>query len=106
MPFIQRIVEPIYLSRTPLWDNDGKPIVNDDELTAVTNSTLANALRQLASLVLVANDIFTDLNGHLQKITNRSEKLKVKISIVEDKVNQYDPKKVPVRKYFHNFFCS
>lgn len=98
MPFIQRIVEPKYLSRTTLWDNDGKPIINDDELTAVTNSTLANALRQLASLVLVANDIFQDLNGHLQKINDRSEKLKVKISIVDDKVKQYDPKKVPVRK--------
>lgn len=100
MPFVQRVVEPKYLSRTALWDCDGKPIVDDEELTAVTNNTLANALRQLASLVLIANDIFSELNGQLRKIGDRSEKLQVKISTVEDAVSQYDPKKVPVRKSF------
>lgn len=106
MPFVQRVIEPKYLSRTSLWDADGKPIVSDDELEAVANSTLTNALRQLASLVLIANDIFTELSGHLEKITERSEKLKIKIGVVEEKVTAYDPKKVPVRKYNFKVFIK
>lgn len=100
MPFVQRVIEPKYLSRTSLWDADGKPLVSDGELEAVTNNTLSNALRQLASLVLVANDIFTELGHHLQLITERSERLKTKICQVEQKIESYDPKKVAVREYF------
>lgn len=98
MPFVQRIVEPKYLSRTSLFDADGKPLVTDQELEAVTNNTLSNALRQLASLVLVANDIFNELNKQMKEINDRSEKLKIKIDVVEEKVNDFDPKKVAVRK--------
>lgn len=103
MPFVQRVIEPKYLSRTSLWDADGKPRVSDDELVAVTNNTLSNALRQLASLVLVANEIFTELGDHLQLITDRSDRLKAKICQVEQKVEAYDPKKVAVREYFFNY---
>lgn len=99
MPFVQRVVEPKFLSRTSLWDEDGKPRVSDDELVAVTNNTLSNALRQLASLVLVADDIFTELRKELCTIAKRSEQLKTKIGLVEEKVAAYDPKKVAVRKY-------
>lgn len=100
MPFIQRIVEPKYLSKTSLHSDDGEPIVTDFELEAVTNNTLSNALRQLASLVLVANDIFTELTKELQKVSTRSSALKVKIGKVEKKVEEYDPKLVAVRKCF------
>lgn len=103
MPFVQRVIEPKYLSRTSLWDAEGRPLVTDDELEAVTNNTLSNALRQLASLVLVANDIFTELGNQLQLIAKRSEQLKTKIGQVEEKVEAYDPKKVAVRKYIFIF---
>lgn len=99
MPFVQRVVEPKYLSRTTLWDEDGKPKITDGELEAVTNNTLSNALRQLASLVLVADDIFNELRKELCVIAKRSEQLKTKIGVVEEKVAAYDPKKVAVRKY-------
>lgn len=99
MPFVQRVVEPKYLSRTSLWDEDGKPKVADGELEAVTNNTLSNALRQLASLVLVADDIFSELRKELCAIARRSEQLKTRIGAVEEKVAAYDPKKVAVRKY-------
>lgn len=99
MPFVQRVIEPKHLSRTSLWDEDGRPRVSDDELEAVTNNTLSNALRQLASLVLVADDIFTELRKELCAIAKRSEQLKTKIGVVEEKVAAYDPKKVAVRKY-------
>ncbi|CAH0605442.1 unnamed protein product [Chrysodeixis includens] len=96
MPFVQRVVEPKCLSRTSLRDSDGKPKVSDDELQAVTNCTLSNALRQLASLVLLAEDIFSELTAQLQDITERSKVAQTKINKINELVEQYDPKKVPV----------
>ncbi|KAJ0178712.1 hypothetical protein K1T71_005487 [Dendrolimus kikuchii] len=96
MPFVQRVVEPKYLSRTTLRDENGKPRVTDEELQAVTNCTLSNALRQLASLVLLAEDIFSELTAQLQEITERSKVAQNKIDKINEIVVQYDPKKVPV----------
>lgn len=104
MPFIQRIVEPKFLSRTSLRNEDGLPIISDYELEAVTNNTLSNALRQLAALVLVANDIFEELTKELQNVSTRSSALKVKIVDVEKKVEEYDPKLVAVRKYLFFYY--
>lgn len=98
MPFVQRVVEPKFLSRTSLRDEDGRPKVTDEELQAVTNCTLSNALRQLASLVLLAEDIFSDLTSQLQDITGRSKIARTKIEKIYESVEKYDPKKVPVRK--------
>lgn len=98
MPFVQRVVQPKYLSRTTLWDEDGRPKVDDDELVAVTNNTLSNALRQLASIVLIADDIFSELRKELCSIASRSEQLKARIGVVEERVTTYDPKTVAVRK--------
>lgn len=103
MPFVQRVVEPKFLSRTSLRDVDGKPRVSDEELQAVTNCTLSNALRQLASLVLLAEDIFSELTSQLQGITERSKVAQVKIEKINEIVEKYDPKKVPVREYLA--FC-
>ncbi|XP_063824305.1 uncharacterized protein LOC135073964 [Ostrinia nubilalis] len=96
MPFVQRVVEPKYLSRTSLRDEAGKPRVTDEELQAVTNCTLSNALRQLASLVLLAEDIFSELTSQLQGITERSKVAQTKIERINEIVEKYDPKKVPV----------
>lgn len=79
---------------------DGNPRVRDGELEAVTNNTLSNALRQLASLVLAADDIFAELRGELRGIASRSEKLKSRFDCLEERVAAYDPKKVTVRKYY------
>lgn len=98
MPFVQRVVEPKFLSRTSLRDEDGKLKVTDEELQAVTNCTLSNALRQLASLVLLAEDIFSELTSQLEEITERSKVAKTKIERVQEIVEKYDPKKVTVRK--------
>lgn len=98
MPFVQRVVEPKYLSRTSLRDEDGRSKITDEELQAVTNCTLSNALRQLASLVLLAEDIFSELTVQLQGITERSKVAQTKIEKINELVEKYDPKKVPVRK--------
>lgn len=127
MPFVQRVVNPVYIARKPpqsssaqskdvtdghegpsrngrppgLVDNvpSGHTPVNDNELEAVTNRTLSNALRQLASLVLIANDIFMDLNKELRTITDRSATIKVRITALVEKVDSRDAKLVTVRKY-------
>lgn len=127
MPFVQRVVNPVYIARKPpqsssaqskdvtdghegpsrngrppgLVDNvpSGHTPVNDNELEAVTNRTLSNALRQLASLVLIANDIFMDLNKELRTITERSATIKVRITALVEKVDSRDAKLVTVRKY-------
>lgn len=99
MPFVPRAVEPKYLSRTSLRDENGKPKIADEELQAVTNCTLTNALRQLASLVLLAEDIFSELTEQLQEITIRSKAAQTKIEKINEVVINFDPKKVPVRKY-------
>ncbi|KAG7307796.1 hypothetical protein JYU34_006391 [Plutella xylostella] len=96
MPFVQRVVEPKFVSRTSLRDADGRPKVSDEELQAVTNCTLSNALRQLASLVLLAEDIFSELTVTLEGITERSKAAQTKIDRISALVDQYDPKKVPV----------
>lgn len=69
------------------------------EFDTVTNITLSNALRQMASILIIANEIFLDLNGQLQDITHRSQELKEKLNILEKKVDKYDPKTVNVRKF-------
>lgn len=99
MPFVQRVVQPKYLSRVNLHDEGGKPKIKDGELEAVTNYTLSSALRQLASVVLIANDIFEGLNKQLGDVSTRTAKLREKISAVEAAVSRYDPKMVTVRKY-------
>ncbi|KAL0280884.1 UNVERIFIED_CONTAM: hypothetical protein PYX00_002047 [Menopon gallinae] len=104
MPFIQRTVQPKHLSQKSLFDENGRSLVSDFELEAVTNNTLSNVLRQLASLVLVANDIFEDLARQLQDVHERSTKLKASIHLLEDKLTGCDPKTVTVREY--NRFLS
>lgn len=99
MPFVQRVVEPKYLSRTSLRDENGLSRVTDQELQAVTNCTLSNALRQLASLVLLAEDIFSELTIQLHGITERSKAAQAKIEKLGAVVENYDPKTVTVRKY-------
>ncbi|KAJ8953771.1 hypothetical protein NQ318_015429 [Aromia moschata] len=101
MPFVQRYVEPKHLSRGDLFDDDGHPKVSSDELQAVTNNTLCNALRQLASLVLAADGIFAELGGQLRTINGRVEAVKVKINVLEEKVGRFNPKEVTVHEdYF------
>ncbi|PNF40680.1 hypothetical protein B7P43_G02856, partial [Cryptotermes secundus] len=97
MPFVQRVVEPKFLSRRSLHADDGQPLVSDYELEAVTNNTLSSALRQLACLVLIANDIFEDLRKQLEDVSERSKRLRNRIESVEGKVTAFDPKKVTVR---------
>lgn len=100
MPFIQRIIEPIFVSRpneherTKQTTNNNKHKASgageDDEFTFIANCTLSNVLRQLASVVLIADEIMTDLNGELQNIRSRTEKIKQRINGVEQSLEHID----------------
>ncbi|GLG94812.1 Uncharacterized protein GBIM_01927 [Gryllus bimaculatus] len=101
MPFVQRVVEPVFLSRrnAASEEEENNKLLTDYELETVANTTLSNALRQLASLVLIANDIFDSLTKELEDVRDRSSKLRKRIEAVEGKVSEYDPKTVTVREY-------
>ncbi|KAK9506984.1 hypothetical protein O3M35_008824 [Rhynocoris fuscipes] len=98
MPFVQRVIVPKYLSRITLHDSEGRPKIKDDELEAVTNFTFCNALRQLASVMKIANEIFSELNKELEQVTLRTKSLRNRIDSVELNVERFDPKSVTVRE--------
>ncbi|XP_026842739.1 uncharacterized protein LOC6588101 isoform X1 [Drosophila persimilis] len=71
-------------------------VVSGHEFDSISNITLSNALRQLASLVLIASDIFDDLQRDLQSVGERAGRVQRKIAAVERRVCAYDPKMVTV----------
>uniref|UniRef100_A0A1I8MI18 Uncharacterized protein n=1 Tax=Musca domestica TaxID=7370 RepID=A0A1I8MI18_MUSDO len=81
--------------RTPQSPTATK-IVAGYEFDSISNITLSNALRQLASLVLIASDIFDDLQKELQSVGDRARVVQKKIIAVERRVSAYDPKMVTV----------
>ncbi|XP_055551773.1 uncharacterized protein LOC129734079 [Wyeomyia smithii] len=99
MPFVQRVVTPKYVARSTkpshLRGTVSLP-VQDYELETITNLTLSNALRQLASLVLISNQIFTELNKELASVCERSLGIKQRIDNLSKRVEEFDPKQVTV----------
>lgn len=112
MPFIQRIVEPVFLSRptqqsttaeqqpsstattptetTPATTTVSKKTTTHDDFTSIANCTLANILRQLASVVLIADEILSDLGNELQTIRDRSNNIQKRIVGVEKSLENID----------------
>ena len=93
MPLYARCVSPVNLSNAPLKD----PI--EDEREAIINSTLSGVLRQLASLVLHAEDVFHDLHKDFETVYNRAGALHTRVKEVQEKANRLNAKAVIVRKY-------
>ncbi|KAH8278919.1 hypothetical protein KR018_011052 [Drosophila ironensis] len=71
-------------------------VISGHEFDSISNITLSNALRQLASLVLIASDIFDDLQRDLQAVGERAGRVQRKIAAVERRVCAFDPKMVTV----------
>jgi len=69
-------------------------VISGHEFDSISNITLSNALRQLASLVLIASDIFDDLQRDLQAVGERAGRVQRKIAGLERRVCAYDPKTV------------
>lgn len=98
MPFVQRVVGPVHLSRVKLHDDNGVPTVRDRELDAVTNFALSNALRQMASVAALADEVFRELRGQLTDVATRSSDLRRRVQALGNAVDLADPKAVTVRK--------
>lgn len=99
MPFVQRVVGPVHLSRVKLHDDRGVPTVRDRELDAVTNCALSNALRQMASVAALADEVFRELRDQLADVATRSAGLKRRVLALGHIVDHADPKAVTVRKF-------
>lgn len=105
MPFVQRQIEPKYIARRSAASkksSSGSSPLRDNELEAITNLTLSNAMRQLASLLALSKEIFTELNKELEVVSERSTRIKSKLVTLHSKVDDpaYDAKLVVVREYF------
>ncbi|KZC06660.1 Wiskott-Aldrich syndrome protein family member 3 [Dufourea novaeangliae] len=101
MPFVLRRVEPQYMCRghMPVGAAPRRcPVIV--ELETVANGALITSLKQLASLLINAEDIFADLTSELTAVADRSSQLRMRIDKVEKRLSSVDPKKVPVREYF------
>ncbi|KYQ52398.1 Wiskott-Aldrich syndrome protein family member 3 [Trachymyrmex zeteki] len=97
MPFVMRKVEPRHVCRghVPAGSHPGWPV--GAELEAVANGALTSSLKQLASLLTVAEDIFANLTAELAQVAERSGDLRHKLDKVEERLSTVDPKKIPVR---------
>ena len=96
MPLYARCVSPVNLSNAPLKDPVG------EERETIINTTLSGVLRQLASLVLHAEDVFHDLHKDFEDIYNRAGALCNRVKEVQEKTNRLNAKAVIVRKYLSN----
>ena len=106
MPFVLRQVTPVRLSRRPsssastgVCCDDG----DDDARQVVTNRTLSACLRQLASLVSLAGDIFGQCQAEAQALNERTQQLRKRLDTVQSAVDALDSRTVEIRKFLLNF---
>jgi len=86
MPLPKRMIQPVMVARNTIPENYPLP----NELEAVTNGTLANAVRQLSSLSQHAEDLFGELARDAQQLHDRSNSLQARIDRLAIKVTQLD----------------
>lgn len=106
MPFVMRKVEPRHVCRghVPAGSHPGWPV--GAELEAVANGALTSSLKQLASLLTIAEEIFAGLTVELAQVAERSGHLRRKIDKVGERLSTIDPKKIPVREYLECFILT
>uniref|UniRef100_A0A0A9YPN5 Wiskott-Aldrich syndrome protein family member n=1 Tax=Lygus hesperus TaxID=30085 RepID=A0A0A9YPN5_LYGHE len=86
MPLPKRQIEPVHVARGTIPEEIGFP----SELEAVTNGTLANAVRQLSSLSRHAEDLFAELTRDSRGIAARANSLQARLDRLSVKVTQLD----------------
>ena len=92
MPFPVRPIDPTHLSNRQL------PPSVDNQLECVTNTTLAQAMRQLACLLRQADDLFLDLGTQCNNINLTTTRINKRVVKLREKVDDYNPKKEKPRK--------
>lgn len=106
MPFRKHIIEPVKISQNKIPSNE------KNDLECCSNLTLANVIRQLASLSQHATLIFENLTQEAKIISERSikashriEKLKdlcSKLDMNTELVDRFDPEHFNKLKHFKN----
>ena len=84
MPLVKREIEPVHVSRVPVAQGV------QNELEYMTNSSLANVIRQLSSLAHHAEDMFAELASEAMKFHQRTDTLHRRIETLRVKVTQLD----------------
>ena len=104
MPFVIRKIEPRYVCRghVPQGGNAADCWPIGAEMEAVANGALTASLKQLASVLAAAEDIFADLTAELTSVADRSGLLRRRLDKLEERLSTIDPKKIPVRKSITN----
>ena len=102
MPFVQRQVDPVHLAGRKIPESIENP------LECVSNQTLCDAMRQLASLLKHADTMFSDLELNCGQISTRTKKLTDRLTVLSENVEKYNPKKEKIRKFskYINFTSS
>ncbi|XP_030583666.1 Nance-Horan syndrome protein [Archocentrus centrarchus] len=95
MPFAKRIVEPQFLCRYQVPNEEG--LVFED-LVSISNVALSRTLRQLSDLAKHACSIFQELENELTSTNQRVRGLQGKIGHLQRTCSELDPKQeaVPV----------
>jgi hypothetical protein len=92
MPFPLRAINPTQLSNTEIPPNAHNP------LEYVTNATLSQAMRQLACLLRLADDLFQELGDQCNNINLSTSRINTRVLKLKKKVDKYNPKKESLRK--------
>ena len=60
---------------------------------------LFQAIKQLASILRQADDLFTDLGSQCSQINQRTARIKTRLEKLGPKVDSYNPRKQKIREY-------
>lgn len=96
MSAVKWIVEPVFLNRKRLPPD--KLDESSSDLDQFANRSMCSLIRQLSSLALIANSIFTEITAECEVIKIKSEKLKNRISDISLIVDNLNAKAKKVRK--------
>lgn len=94
MPFRKWAVEPVFLCRKPL-----PPDKKTSEFDTVINVQLVNCLRQLSAVAEIADKIFEEIGSECRVVFERAQRLREKVLLVHDVVENLNARAVKVRKY-------
>jgi len=103
MPLIKRSVEPRNVSRGV--SISGTVSLVTDELELVSVCTLANVMRQLSTLAVHVDDMFTELNRESVAVSRRTIALKERTERLRLNITQLNPTVEP-GEYFLVFPLS
>lgn len=96
MPFFKRAVEPQFLSR---YQVPNEQALVFEDLVSVSNVALSRTLRQLSDLARHACSVFQELEDELLTASLRVRTLQAKTAHLQQTCTGLDPKQEAVREY-------